>query len=80
MHHRGLTRALYVAVNKNDDELYAERVKYDAARALSLVAKAERIVAAHAAPAKLPLEGYPHITAWMKRVEALPAWQETSAG
>lgn len=34
----------------------------------------------YAAPAKLPLEGYPHITAWMKRVEALPAWQETSAG
>lgn len=53
MHHRGLTRALYGAVNKNDDELYFERVKYDAARALSLVAKAERIVAAHTAPAKL---------------------------
>lgn len=53
MHGLGLTRALYLAKNKNDDELYAKRVKYDAAKALQLVSKAERIVAAHAAPAKL---------------------------
>lgn len=53
MHGLGLTRALYLAKNKNDDELYAERVKYDAAAALKLVARAERIVAAHAAPPKL---------------------------
>lgn len=53
MHGLGLTRALYLAVNKNDDELYAERVHYDAAAALALVAKAERIVAAHRPPEKL---------------------------
>lgn len=53
MHGLGLTRALYVAVNKNDDEIYAERVRYDAAFALRLVAKAERITTAHQAPPKL---------------------------
>lgn len=53
MHGLGLTRCLYLAVNKNDDEIYAERIKYDAGEALALVAKAERIVAAHRAPAKL---------------------------
>lgn len=53
MHGLGLTRALYVAVNKNDDEIYVERVKYDAHAALALMAKAERIVGAHQAPAKL---------------------------
>lgn len=50
MHHQGLERALYVAVNKNDDDLYIERVEYDPAYAHQLVAKAERIVQAEAAP------------------------------
>lgn len=53
MHFQGLTRALYVAVNKNDDELHIERVEYDAASALNLVVKAERIVTAETAPPKL---------------------------
>ncbi|MEL6964459.1 MAG: glutathione S-transferase family protein [Pseudomonadota bacterium] len=30
----------------------------------------------HAAQ-KLPLDGYPNITAWMSRVEALPCWQKS---
>lgn len=50
---RGLSRALYLAVNKNDDSLYSERVTYEPAAAAALAAKAERIVAAHHAPAKL---------------------------
>ncbi len=53
MHGLGLTRALYVAVNKNDDELHAERIHYDGAAALKLIAKAERIVSAERAPTKL---------------------------
>lgn len=53
MHFTGLTRALYVAVNKNDDQLYAERVRYDAMAALQLVARAERIIRADQPPAKL---------------------------
>lgn len=52
MHGRGLTRALYVAVNKNDDEIYTERVEHDAALCLQLLARAERIVTADRAPAK----------------------------
>jgi hypothetical protein len=44
MHGLGLTRCLYVATNTNDDELYAERIKYDADVALRMIAKAERIV------------------------------------
>lgn len=53
MHHAGLTRALYVAVNKNDDELYAERVRYDGAAALQLVMRAERVITADTAPPRL---------------------------
>jgi len=37
-------RALYLAVNKNDDTLHAERIRYDEAEALRLIAKAERII------------------------------------
>lgn len=44
MHLRGLTRAFYLAKNKDTDELYAERVRYDAAHAGALMAKAERIL------------------------------------
>lgn len=32
----------------------------------------------YAVAAKLPLEGYAHVKAWMARIEALPAWRETS--
>lgn len=53
MHLRGIDRALYVAVEKDSDELHIERIRYDAAFALRLMAKAERIVHADRAPAKL---------------------------
>lgn len=51
MHLAGLTRALYLAVNKNDDSLHAERVRYDEAAAERLMEKAERIIYA---PEPLP--------------------------
>lgn len=44
MHLLGLTRALYLAKNKNTDELYCERVKHDAAFAIQTIEKARRIV------------------------------------
>ncbi len=44
MHIASLTRALYLAVNKNDDSLHAERVRYDEAAAGRLMEKAERII------------------------------------
>jgi hypothetical protein len=49
----GLTRALYLSVDKNTDELYAERIKVDADEGVRLVAKAERIIRAEVAPARI---------------------------
>lgn len=53
MHLRGLPRAFYLAKNKDNDELYAERVKYDPDQSGRLIAKAERIIAADEAPARI---------------------------
>lgn len=46
-----LERTLYLAVNKDTDELYSERIRFDEAHADRLLAKAERIVCA---PEPLP--------------------------
>lgn len=51
MHLAGLERAFYLAVNKDDDALYQERIKPDAEFALRLLAKAERIINAPRPPA-----------------------------
>lgn len=48
-----ITGALYVAKNKNTDEIYAERVQYDAEFAESLIAKAREIATAETPPAKI---------------------------
>ena len=48
-----MRKAYYLAVNKNNDELYAEIVEYDEAHALSLIEKAKRIVNAKTAPARM---------------------------
>lgn len=53
MHLKGLTRAFYLAKHKDTDELHAERVPYDAAQAVALLAKAERIRDANHAPARI---------------------------
>lgn len=50
MHLQGLSRALYLAVNKNDDSLFAARIEYDPAEALRLMVKAERIVTSDRRP------------------------------
>jgi len=44
LHYTGLTRALYLAENKNTSELYDERIKADASIAIKLKIKAERII------------------------------------
>jgi len=46
MHLTEMTRALYLAVNKNDDSLYAERVHYDKAIGEAMIEKACTIIAA----------------------------------
>jgi hypothetical protein len=53
MHERGLSRALYICTNKNDEEIYTERVEYDAAEALRLLARAEWIVRQDDPPPRL---------------------------
>lgn len=53
LHLQGLTRCLYICVNKNDDSLFVERVDYDAPFAIALMAKAERVVSSNSAPTKL---------------------------
>ena len=47
-----LTRTLFVAVNKNDDSMYIERIKYDSKFAKALVNKAESIVLSEEPPKK----------------------------
>ncbi|MER2505089.1 MAG: PD-(D/E)XK nuclease family protein [Azonexus sp.] len=61
MHLTGMTRAMYLAVNKDTDDLYVERVKVDTAYADRLLAKAARILFA-----ARPLD----------RVSEDPAWYE----
>jgi hypothetical protein len=41
MHALGLTRALYLVVNKDDETLYQERLEYDAAYCAKMLARAE---------------------------------------
>jgi hypothetical protein len=53
MHLTGHDRALYVAVNKNDDSLYSERVKYDKHYAEGQMRRVEHIVRSDKAPPKL---------------------------
>ena len=49
----GMTRAMYLAVNKNNDDLYVERVEVDADYADRLLAKAGRIIFAARPPSRV---------------------------
>lgn len=49
----GLRKFLYIAVNKNDESLYCEIVRYDAEAADLLMARAERIIKATAPPERI---------------------------
>lgn len=53
MHLAGLERCAFIAVNKNDDSIYMERIKYDPAMGLQLVAKAQEVIFSDKPPAKL---------------------------
>lgn len=53
MHLKGLKRCLYLLVSKNTDEIYVERIEYDPADALKLVARAETIITASRAPGRI---------------------------
>lgn len=45
-----ITRALYLAVNKDTDELYSERIHFDATGFKAIMARAKRIIEATTAP------------------------------
>lgn len=53
MHHFGLLYALYLAVNKNTEKLYAEIVMYDKPVAEHFLAKAKRIIFDKALPDRI---------------------------
>jgi hypothetical protein len=50
MHGTGIERALYVAVCKDDDRLYSERVHYDADAAKALLERGRRLALAERMP------------------------------
>jgi hypothetical protein len=53
MHYLDYKRALYVAVNKNDDSIYTERFEYDKRVATYMIDVAQTIIQAPFAPPKL---------------------------
>jgi hypothetical protein len=53
MHAFGLTRALYLVTDKNDESIYAERLEYDLEFCLRLLARAERIIRANEPPPRI---------------------------
>ena len=53
MHLTGITRAMYVAVCKDTDEIYVERVPADPAEGEALLAKADRVINAARPPAPI---------------------------
>lgn len=53
MHATGRDRCLYLAVNKNTDELYSERIRFDPVEALTLIARLERIIKSNSVPPRI---------------------------
>lgn len=53
MGHSGMERALYIAINKNDDSIYTERVYFDKSTFDDLCAKAAYIIDAQEPPERL---------------------------
>ena len=53
MHYAGLTRAFFFMTCKETDDIHGERVHYDKAAALKLVARAEHVIFTNTPPAKI---------------------------
>lgn len=60
----GMDRALYMAVNKNTDELYCERIEFDATEFARLEAKAERIIFGAQPPARVSDDPKFYLCGW----------------
>ena len=54
MHGSGMDRALYVAVNKDNDELHTERVKYNQTEAEALIMRGQSIALSQELPDMMP--------------------------
>ena len=52
MHLTGMERAYYLAVNKNNDDIYAERIYYDEKECIQLIERANSIIFASSIPEK----------------------------
>lgn len=57
MHATGIDRALYVAICKDDDRYYVERVRYDREAALAIIERGRRISEADRMPEPVPGAG-----------------------
>jgi hypothetical protein len=57
MHGKGIDRALYVAVCKDDDRIHSERIRYDEAAATALVERGQRITMTERMPEPCPGAG-----------------------
>jgi hypothetical protein len=55
MHGTGMTRALYYAVCKDNDEIYTERVKYNQTEAETLIMRGQSIALSDVMPEKMPM-------------------------
>ncbi len=53
MHLTGMKRALYMAVNKDNDEIYAERIHYDESAGLELIERARRVITSTSPPGRI---------------------------
>jgi hypothetical protein len=53
MHLIGMDRAYYLAKNKNNDDLYSERIEYDMTFALRLLAKADSVIQSPELPRRI---------------------------
>jgi hypothetical protein len=64
MHLMDIDRGLYLAVNKNDDTLHAERVRHSAKAANTLLDKAHRIITSYYPPAKISDDAAFYLCKW----------------
>lgn len=66
----GLKRFLYLAVNKNTDELYQERIKYDPEEGARILARAKRIIMSPVPPERISNDPSWHQCKWCAHQDA----------
>ena len=64
LHLTGLTRAMYLAVCKNTDELHAERIEHDPLVAQGLLDKAQRVIQASLPPDRISNDPAWYLCRW----------------